>query len=117
MERFYEFQKIIKSPKTNYLNTIYHYAHTLPIFLDVHKVPFSEDNLKELCGSPTDEFGVRHVNLFYNKEANVCFCLLDAPNQDAVEKHHTKADIKCEWITEVMMAAENQQSVQSDNNT
>ncbi|MDQ3868843.1 MAG: DUF4242 domain-containing protein [Thermoproteota archaeon] len=81
----------------------------MPIFLDVHKVPFSEENLKELCGSPRDEFGVRHVNLFYNKEANVCFCLLDAPNQDAVEKHHTKADVKCEWITEVTMAAGNQQ--------
>jgi hypothetical protein len=42
--------------------------------------------------------------LFYNKDANVCFCLLDAPDKDAVEKHHTKANIKCEWITEVNMA-------------
>jgi hypothetical protein len=50
------------------------------------------------------------VNLFYNKETNVCFCLLDAPSTEAVEKHHTKAEIKYEWITEVTMAAENQQS-------
>ena len=77
----------------------------MPIYLDVHKVPFSEENLKELCKSPTDEFGVRHINLFYNRESRVCFCLLEAPNKEMVEDHHTKADIKCEWITEVVMAA------------
>ena len=73
----------------------------MPIFLDVHKVPFSEENLKELCKSPPDEFGVTHVNLFYNKESSVCFCLLSAPDLDAVEKHHKKVNIHCEWITEV----------------
>lgn len=73
----------------------------MPIFLDVHKVPFTEDNLRELCKSPPDEFGVTHVNLFYNKEASVCFCLLSAPDLDSVEKHHKKVNIQCEWITEV----------------
>ena len=48
----------------------------MPIFMDVHKVPFAEEHLKELCQAPRDEFGVSHVNLLYNKEANVCFCLL-----------------------------------------
>jgi hypothetical protein len=48
----------------------------LAIFLDVHKVPFKEDHLKELVYSPADEFGVRHVNLFYNKEASVVFVYL-----------------------------------------
>jgi hypothetical protein len=90
------------------VNKLYNYAdlnlYELPVFLDVHKVPFSEDNLKELCESPRDEFGVSHVNLLYNKEANVCFCLLDAPDIAAVENHHDKAGVKCEWITEVNMA-------------
>ena len=76
----------------------------MPIFLDVHKLPFSEDHLKELSDSPVDEFGVSHVNLFYNKGANVCFCLLDAPDAVAVENHHDKAGVKCEWITEVSVA-------------
>ena len=76
----------------------------MPIFLDVHKVPFSEDHLKELSESPVDEFGVSHVNLFYNKEADVCFCLLSAPDKVAVENHHDKAGVTCEWITEVSMA-------------
>ena len=77
----------------------------LPIFLDVHKVPFSEDQLKELSESPTDEFGVSVVNLFHNNNGtDVCFCLLEAPNKVAVEKHHDKAEIDCQRITEVTLA-------------
>jgi hypothetical protein len=83
----------------------------MPIFMDVHKVPFNETNLKELCASPTDEFGVRHVNLLYNMDAKICFCLLEAPDIDAVEKHHAKVNIKCEWITEVSLAQPFQSSV------
>lgn len=77
----------------------------MPVYLDVHKVPFKENQLRELVKDPPDEFGVRHVNLFYNREASVCFCLLDAPNREAVVKHHDKVDIQCEWITEVTMAS------------
>lgn len=80
---------------------LYPVVTSLPIFLDVHKVPFTENNLRELCNSPPDEFGVTHVSLFYNKEASVCFCLLNAPGLEAVEKHHKKVNIQCEWITEV----------------
>jgi hypothetical protein len=63
----------------------------LPIFLDVHKLPFIGDQtpeqfIKEISESPVDEFGVSFMNLFYNKEADVCFCLLSAPNKVAVEK-------------------------------
>ncbi|MGB8086898.1 MAG: nickel-binding protein [Nitrososphaeraceae archaeon] len=76
----------------------------MPIYLDVHKVPFKEEQLKELVHSPKDEFGVSHVNLFYNHDANVCFCLLDAPDEEAVIKHHDKVGINCEWITKVTMA-------------
>lgn len=45
--------------------------------------------MEELVDSPMYEFGVTHVNLFYNKE-DVCFCLLDAPDEEAVVKHHDK---------------------------
>jgi Protein of unknown function (DUF4242) len=80
----------------------------LPIFLDVHKLYTPainiEDRLKEICESPVDEFGVSFVNLFYNKEANVCFCILNAPDKVAVEKHHNRVGVSCEWITEVTLA-------------
>lgn len=52
--------------------------------MDTHKVPFTKQHLQELCASPRDEFGVAHVDLLFNKEANVCFCVLDAPDEEAV---------------------------------
>ena len=33
-------------------------------------------------------------------EENKLFCILDAPNKDAVNKHHQKFGLKCDWITE-----------------
>jgi len=80
----------------------------MAVFLDVHKVPFKEENLQELVNAPADEYGVTHVNLFYNMEAGVCFCLLNAPDKEAVIKHHDKVNIECEWITVVSMATGNE---------
>jgi hypothetical protein len=55
---------------------------------------------------PIDEFGVKHQNILYNSEADKVFCLLDAPNKEAVKKHHKKKyAIKCEWIMEVKTTA------------
>lgn len=71
------------------------------------KLPFKGEHLKELVDLPIDEFGVRHVNLMYNKENGVCFCLLDAPDHEAVVKHHDKVNIQCEWIVEVDLAKDN----------
>jgi hypothetical protein len=76
-------------------------------FLDVH--PFhslGESRLKELQHSPPDEFGVKHLNILYNKASNLCFCYLEAPSREAVERHHEKANLKCDWITEVESTVE-----------
>ena len=51
------------------------------------------------------DFGVKPENMFYNKEEDRFFCLLDAPNKEAIEKHHAKFGLKCEWITEVKTTA------------
>jgi dTDP-glucose pyrophosphorylase len=71
-------------------------------FLDVHSLKgFDEETLRKLQESPKDEFGITHINMMYNKEEDKFFCLLDAPNREAVENHHNKAGVKCEWITEM----------------
>ena len=71
-------------------------------FLDVHSMKgLNEKMLKALQSSPEDEFKVKHLNILYNPEVDKCFCLLEAPNLEAVEKNHKKLGIKCEWITEV----------------
>jgi hypothetical protein len=43
--------------------------------------------------------------MLYNKEEDRWFCLLDAPSKEAVEMHHQKAGITCEWIKEVKTTA------------
>ncbi len=60
-----------------------------------------EKILKKIVNSPRDEFGVLHVNILYNKVENNAFCMLDAPNREAVVKHHVKLGQKCDWIMEV----------------
>jgi Protein of unknown function (DUF4242) len=80
----------------------------LPLFLDVHSLgKFNEETLKKLQMSPLDEFGVKHINILYNPAAELCFCIVDAPDTDAVEKHHAKLRVKCNWITQVKSIAEN----------
>jgi hypothetical protein len=54
----------------------------MPKFLDVHPMKgFDEETLRN---GP---------------------CLLDAPNKEAIEKHHATFGLKCEWITEVETTA------------
>ena len=78
----------------------------MPTYLDVHELGnISEEELKQLQNSPTDEFGVTHKNMLYNKEENKHYCILEAPNKDAVVKHHQKFGLKCGWITEVKTTA------------
>jgi hypothetical protein len=76
----------------------------MPVYLDVHKLDDLHHRVKELINSPPDEFGVSHLNLFINIEADICYCLLESPSKEAVQKHHAKINIKCDWITEVKQA-------------
>jgi hypothetical protein len=48
---------------------------------------------------------VKVLNTSYDMESGVLFCLIDAPDRDSVEKHHSKFGIKCGWITQVKMTA------------
>jgi hypothetical protein len=78
----------------------------MPTYLDVHEMGnTTEEQLKQAANSPKDEFGVTHRDLLYNKEENKLFCLSDGPNKEAVEKHHQKIGLTCDWITEVKTVA------------
>jgi hypothetical protein len=41
-----------------------------------------------------DQFGVRQVELFHNPDGKV-YCLLDAPDEEAVRKHHAALNVPC----------------------
>lgn len=74
----------------------------VPQFLDSHPFnPLSERQLKEAQSAPRDGFGVVHDNIIYNEKEHKLFCLLNARSKEAVEKHHKKPGIKCDWIHEV----------------
>jgi hypothetical protein len=78
----------------------------LPRFLDVHPMKgTTEETLKQIQMSPKDEFGVTHLNILFNPEADRVSCILDASDKGAVEKNHKKIGIKCEWIMEVKETA------------
>ena len=74
----------------------------MPIYLDVHRLGnMTEEQIKQAQKAPKDEFGITRKNMLYNQEVNLLYSILDAPNKDAVVKHHQKAGLKCEVITEV----------------
>ena len=58
------------------------------------------DDLKKSQKKPIDEFGVKNINKFYVVNWGMVFCLLKrGAAKYAVEKHHSKFDMKCEWIS------------------
>ena len=74
----------------------------MPKFLDSHPLKgTSPQTLKKLQSAPKDEFGVTHLNLIYSEEEDRCYCFLEAPTKEAVEKHHHKMGFDCDYILEV----------------
>jgi hypothetical protein len=47
-----------------------------------------------------DEFGVRQMELYHNAEGHV-YCLLEAPDAEAVRKHHAALGVSCSDVHEV----------------
>ena len=75
-------------------------------FLDSHPMKgVKNTKLKELHHSPTDEFGVKHLDIIYSENDDRMYCFLEAPNKDAVIKHHEKYGYTCDYIIEVNSTA------------
>lgn len=79
----------------------------MPAFLDFHSIGrYTEEDLNKGQKNPRDEFGVKTINIFYDMDSGTVFCLLDAPDKFAIERHHSKFGIKCDWITPVNMTVD-----------
>jgi Protein of unknown function (DUF4242) len=75
-------------------------------FIDVHHIgKYTDEELKKFQELPADEYGVKILNIMYNRAVGISFYFLEAPNRKAVEKHHEKYGVKCNWITEVQTTA------------
>ena len=79
----------------------------MPKFIDTHPMgQLTADQLKRLQHAHVDEFGVTHHDILFNPKENKVYCVLNAPDRSAVERHHQHAGIKCEWIEEVQSTRE-----------
>jgi hypothetical protein len=77
----------------------------MPKYIDAHPMgSISPEVIRKLQRSPEDEFGVTHHDILYSTKEDRVYCVLDAPNRDAVAKHHSKAGITCDYIQEVESA-------------
>jgi hypothetical protein len=77
----------------------------VPTFMDFHddlKLPHEaiEQITQDTKDSKSDEFGVRQVELFHNTDGKV-YCLLEAPDADAVRKHHEAIGVPCGEVHQV----------------
>ncbi len=74
----------------------------MPKYIDVHKMnPPTEQRIKASSERGKDEFGVTNESIIYSETEHKVFCVLNAPNKEAVGKRHRKIVIKLDWIHEV----------------
>ena len=71
----------------------------MPQFMDFHsdlKLPKAaiDQIAADAAAGRADEFGVRQVELFHNSAGQV-YCLLEAPDADAVRRHHAALGVDC----------------------
>jgi alpha-D-ribose 1-methylphosphonate 5-phosphate C-P lyase len=71
----------------------------MPQFMDFHddlKLPAEavESITQATKDHAYDEFGVRQVELYHNDQGQV-YCLLEAPDEESVRKHHAALDVPC----------------------
>jgi Protein of unknown function (DUF4242) len=77
----------------------------MPQFMDFHtdlRLPQEaiDDITKGAEAGATDEFGVRQLELYHNANGKV-YCLLEAPNEQAVRDHHAALGVDVGEVDEV----------------
>ena len=77
----------------------------MPQFMDFHSdLKLPQDAIDGIAKGAeegaTDEFGVRQLELYHNPNGKV-YCLLEAPNEQAVRDHHAALGVHVGDIDEV----------------
>jgi hypothetical protein len=77
----------------------------MPRFMDFHDdlklPPEAIDQIADdTRNGKADQFGVRQIELYYNGDGKV-YCLLDAPDEEAIRCHHAALGVPCADIHHV----------------
>jgi uncharacterized protein DUF4242 len=71
----------------------------MALFMDFHEhLPLGGEDIAQIGedarNKRADQFGVRQVELYHNASGQV-YCLLEAPDEEAVRKHHAALGVDC----------------------
>jgi hypothetical protein len=71
----------------------------MALFMDFHEhLPLPGEAIAQISDDArngrADQFGVRQVELYHNASGQV-YCLLEAPDEEAVRKHHAALGLDC----------------------
>ena len=100
--KYYTISIVNRKIKLDNLFKLWIQDSVMPAFLDIHKVSsITESKMQELLNLPSSD--IRTINICYNVEADLCYCLFEAPSKESIERHHAKLDLKCNLIIEVTM--------------
>ncbi|MEU2348817.1 nickel-binding protein [Modestobacter sp. NPDC049651] len=77
----------------------------MPTFMDFHDdLRLPAEAVREIGegaqAGVRDQFGVQQIELFHNPDGKV-YCLLDAPDEDAVRQHHEALGVPCGAVHQV----------------
>ena len=77
----------------------------MPRFMDFHddlKLPQAaiDQIAADTKAAKSDQFGVRQLELYHNADGKV-YCLLEAPDAEAVRRHHHALGVGCGEVHEV----------------
>jgi hypothetical protein len=77
----------------------------MPRFMDFHedfKLPGEAiaQIADDTRNARADDFGVRQIELYYNADGKV-YCLLEAPDEQAVRAHHAALGVSCADVHQV----------------
>ncbi len=77
----------------------------MALFMDFHEhLPLPGEVIAQISEDTrerrADQFGVRQVELYHNAGGQV-YCLLEAPDEEAVRKHHATLGVDCGPVHQV----------------
>ena len=71
-------------------------------FIDGHDFGgLTKEKMQKAVKSVADEFGVTTYSVCYSEKEGKAYCISEGPNKEAIEKHHEKFGITCDFITEI----------------